>query len=224
MRRRLLAAAVVTAALIGLTGCFPVVKSLTPVAGSTPGAQSGGTSTSAPQPQVTAGPQGGTTGGSSVDPAKLAPGGKLLNQVNYKNLTIYIYQVGELTTSKASIFLHPNGDDPYPAGTHVEVTAYVLTNDSDQRLDLTDFSADYSSYGNKIATQDTFAGQDLLTKKGYSNDLSTQFPKGASTWYLLPGKAVVFGNAWFYRDTDGPLTLQFLWPSERIFLGANIQF
>lgn len=225
MRRRLLAAAVVTAALIGLTGCFPVVKSLTPVAGSTPGAQSGagGAATSAPQPQVTGGPNSGSSG-SSVDPSKLAPGGTLLNQVNYKDLTIYIYRVGELTTTKPSIYLHPNGDDPYPAGTHVEVTAYVLTNDSDQRLDLTDLSADYSSYGNKIATQDTFAGQDLLTQKGYSTDLSTQFPKGASTWYLLPGKAVVFANAWFYRDTDGPLTLQFLWPSERIFLGANVTF
>ncbi|RKR73915.1 hypothetical protein C8E83_1013 [Frondihabitans australicus] len=221
-----MAAAVVAAALIGLTGCFPVVKSLTPVAGSQGGTSSGsGQSTSAPQPQVTGGPgSGGSTGSAPVDPSKLAPGGKLLNQVNYKDLTIYIYRVGELTTTKPSIYAHPNGDDPYPAGTHVEVTAYVLVNESDQRLDLTDFSADYSSYGNKLATQDTFAGQDLLTQKGYSTDLSRQFPKGASTWYLLPGKDVVFANAWFYRDTDGPLTLQFLWPAQRIFLGANIQF
>jgi hypothetical protein len=220
VRRKILATAVAVAAVIGLTGCFPTVGALTPVPGTT-----NGSATTAPQPQITGGAgSGGSASSGSADPGKLAPGGTLLNQVNYKDLTIYIYKVGELTTTKPSIYLHPNGDDPYPAGTKVYVTAYVLTNTSDQRIDLTDLSADYSSYGNKLATQDTFAGQDLLTKDGYSTDLSTQFPKGASTWYLLPGKAVVFANAWFNRPTDGPLTLQFLWPSERIFLGANITF
>jgi hypothetical protein len=225
-RKRLLATLIASAGLVALTACAPSVGTLTPVAGSNQGSAGGGTgSTSAPQPQVTGGTGSGSSGsGGSTDPSKLAPGGTLLNQVNYKDLTIYIYKVGELTTTKASIYAHPNGDDPYPAGTKVEVTAYVLTNDSSQRLDLTDLSADYSSYGNKLATQDTFAGQDLLTQKGYSTDLSTQFPKASSTWYLLPGKAVVFANAWFHRDSDGPLTLQFLWPSERIFLGANITF
>ncbi|BDZ50908.1 hypothetical protein GCM10025867_31490 [Frondihabitans sucicola] len=223
--KRLLATLVAAAALVALTACAPSVGTLTPVAGSGGGTTGGSGSTSAPQPQVTGGTgSGGTSSGGSADPSKLAPGGKLLNQVNYKDLTIYIYKVGELTTTKPSIFAHPNGDDPYPAGTEVEVTAYVLTNDSSQRLDLTDLSADYSSYGNKLAAQDTFAGQDLLTRKGYSTDLSTQFPKASPTWYLLPGKAVVFANAWFHRDSDGPLTLQFLWPSERIFLGANITF
>jgi hypothetical protein len=224
-RKRLLATLVASAALVALTACAPSVGTLTPVAGSSNDG-SGSASTAAPQPQVTGGSGSGSGGSASgsADPATLAPGGSLLNQVNYKDLTIYIYRVGELTTTKASIFAHPNGDDPYPAGTKVEVTAYVLTNDSSQRLDLTDLSADYSSYGNTLAAQDTFAGHDLLTQKGYSTDLATQFPKGSSTWYLLPGKAVVFANAWFHRDSDGPLTLQFLWPSERIFLGANITF
>lgn len=227
-RMRLLATLVASAALIVLTACAPSVGTLTPIAGSGAGSGSSGGgsgsggSTSAPQPQVTGGTGSGSSG--STDPSSLAPGGTLLNQVNYKDLTIYIYKVGELTTTKSSIYAHPDGTDPYPAGTKVEVTAYVLTNDSSQRLDLTDLSADYSSYGSKLATQDTFAGQDLLAQKGYSTDLSTQFPKGSSTWYLLPGKAVVFANAWFHTDASGPLTLQFLWPSERIFLGANITF
>lgn len=224
-RRRVPAIAVALGLLVTLTACAPSVGTLTPIAGAGTGGGAG--STSAPQPQVTGGTGSGGLGGSGSggsNPARLAPGGTLLNQVNYKDLTIYVYRVGELTTTKPSIYARSNGDDPYPAGTKVEVTAYVLTNDSSQRLDLTDLSADYSSYGNKLAAQDTFAGQDLLTQKGYSTDLSTQFPKGSSTWYLLPGKAVVFANAWFHRDSDGPLTLQFLWPSERIFLGANITF
>jgi hypothetical protein len=225
VRRAILATTVVAAALLGLTGCFPTVGPLTPIAGANPG--QGGGSTSAPQPQIKGGPGSGSGGSGTaggLDPAKLAPGGTLLNQVNYKDLTIYVYKVGEITTTKPSIYARPGGADPYPAGTKVIVTAYVLTNDSSQRLDLTDLSADYSSYASKLATQDTFAGQDLLTKEGYSTDLSTQFPKGSSTWYLLPGKQVVFANAWFHRASDGPLTLQFLWPSERIFLGANITF
>ncbi len=223
MRRRILPVAVACALLVGLTGCFSTVDSLTPVPGSQSTAGAGAGATAAPQPQVTGGPGSGSAGGTG-SPSALAPGGTLLNQVNYKDLTVYIYKVGEITTSKASIYARPDGTDPYPAGTKVYVTAYVLVNDSSQRLDLTDLSADYSSYGNKLAAQDTFAGQDLLTRNGYSTDLSTQFPKGASTWYLLPGKQVVFANAWFHRATDGPLTLQFLWPAERIFLGANITF
>jgi hypothetical protein len=143
---------------------------------------------------------------------------------DYKDLTIYVYGVGELTTTEPSIFARPDGDDPYPAGTSVEATVYVLSNASQRRLDLTDLSADYSSYGNDLAQQDTFAGQDLLTQQGWSTELSTQFPADATSWYLLPGEQVVFGNAWFHRPSDGPLTLQFLWPAERIFLGANVQF
>lgn len=223
-RRRLLATIVASGVLVAVTACAPTVGTLTPVPGLGGGAAAGGGSTSAPQPQVTGGTGSGSGTSGTTDPSSLAPGGTLLNQVNYKDLTVYVYRVGEITTSKPSIYARPSGDDPYPAGTKVEVTAYVLTNDSSQRLDLTDLSADYSSYGNKLAAQDTFAGQDLLTQKGYSTDLSTQFPKGSPTWYLLPGKAVVFANAWFYRASDGPLTLQFLWPSERIFLGANITF
>ncbi|GAA4666865.1 hypothetical protein [Frondihabitans cladoniiphilus] len=222
MRRKILATTLVAASLLALTACFPTVGTLTPLSQGSGSSGSSG-STTAPQPQVTGG-TGSGSGTSGVDPQTLAPGGTLLNQVNYKSLTIYVYKVGELTTTAPSIFAHPNGDDPYPAGTKVYVTAYVLTNTSSQRLDLTDLSADYSSYGNKLAGQDTFAGQDLLTQKGYSTDLSTQFPAGSSTWYLLPGKGVVFANAWFNRPSDPPLTLQFLWPSERIFLGANITF
>ncbi|ROQ41188.1 hypothetical protein EDF46_0564 [Frondihabitans sp. PhB188] len=225
MRRRLPAALTAAALVAVLAGCAPSVGTLTPLgdSGSQAGTGTGG-STSAPQPQVTGGTGSGGSSSSSVDPQTLAPGGTLLNQVNYKDLTIYVYRVGEITTSAKSIYARPDGTDPYPAGTKVEVTAYVLVNDSNQRLDLTDLSADYSSYGNKLATQDTFAGQDLLEKDGYSTDLGSQFPAGSSTWYLLPGKGVVFANAWFHRTSDGPLTLQFLWPSERIFLGANITF
>ena len=68
---------------------------------------------------------------------------------------------------------------------------------------------------------------DRLTRaafEGWSTELATQFPADATSWYLLPGEQVVFGNAWFHRQADGPLTLQFLWPAERIFLGANVQF
>ena len=216
---------VVAGSLVGLTGCFPTIDHLTPVSAGAAGG-SGSGSSSAPQPQVTggAGGTGGGSGSATSAPSALAPGGTLLNQVNYKDLTIYIYQVGELTTTAPSIYAHPGGADPYPAGTKVIVTAYVLVNTSSNRIDLTDLSADYSSYGNKLAMQDTFAGHDLLTKEGYSTDLSTQFPSGAATWYLLPGQQVVFANAWFHRASDGPLTLQFLWPAERIFLGANITF
>ncbi len=240
MPRRLLKALLATAVVLAVAGCAPSIGSLTPVGdngtsgsglgdsgsgGSGSGGSGSGGSTSAPQPQVTGGTgSGGSGSSSSIDPKSLAPGGTLLNQVNYKDLTIYVYRVGELTTTAPSIYAHPGGNDPYPAGTKVEVTAYVLVNDSGRRLDLTDLSADYSSYGNALATQDTFAGADLLKKDGYSSDLGSQFPAGSSTWYLLPGKAVVFGNAWFHRASDGPLTLQFLWPSERIFLGANVTF
>lgn len=219
MRSRLIASvALAAAALVALTGCFPDVSSLTPRADPT---APSGASSGVPQPQVTGG-TGGGSGNSAAD--ALVPGGTLLGQVNYKDLTIYIYRAGKLTTSAPSIYARPDGTDPYPAGTDVEVTAYVLTNNSQQRLDLTDLSADYSSYGNDLAQQDTFAGQDLLTQLGFETKLATQFPANASTWYLLPGESKVFANAWFHRASDGPLTLQFLWPAERIFLGANIQF
>jgi hypothetical protein len=221
-RRTLASVALVSAALLGLTGCLADLDTLRPAdggaAGSDPGQGSG--SSAVPQPQVTGAP--GTGSGSAAD--DLVPGGTLLNQVNYKDLTIYVYGVGELTTTEPSIFARPDGDDPYPAGTSVEATVYVLSNASQRRLDLTDLSADYSSYGNDLAQQDTFAGQDLLTQQGWSTELSTQFPADATSWYLLPGEQVVFGNAWFHRPSDGPLTLQFLWPAERIFLGANVQF
>lgn len=217
MRRRVLAsAAVVVTTLVGLTGCFADLDALSPV----DGGATGGSASAPPQPQVTGAP--GTGGGSSPD--ELAPGGTLLNQVNYSDLTIYIYDVGRLTTTEPSIYARPDGTDPFPVGTAVQATAYVLTNNSQRRLDLTDLSADYSSYGNDLATQDVFAGRDLLTSLGYETELDAQFPADAATWYLLPGESVVFANAWFHRDTDGPLTLQFLWPAERIFLGANIQF
>jgi len=217
VRRRVLAsAAVVVTTLVGLTGCFADLDALSPV----DGGAAGGPSSAPPQPQVTGAP--GTGGGSSPD--ELAPGGTLLNQVNYSDLTIYIYDVGRLTTTEPSIYARPDGTDPFPVGTAVQATAYVLTNNSQRRLDLTDLSADYSSYGNDLATQDVFAGRDLLTSLGYETELDAQFPADAATWYLLPGESVVFANAWFHRDTDGPLTLQFLWPAERIFLGANIQF
>lgn len=217
MRRRVLAsAAVVVTTLVGLTGCFADLDALSPV----DGGAAGGPSSAPPQPQVTGAP--GTGGGSSPD--ELAPGGTLLNQVNYSDLTIYIYDVGRLTTTEPSIYARPDGTDPFPFGTAVQATAYVLTNNSQRRLELTDLSADYSSYGNDLATQDVFAGRDLLTSLGYETELDAQFPADAATWYLLPGESVVFANAWFHRDTDGPLTLQFLWPAERIFLGANIQF
>lgn len=226
MRRRLsVGIAVAVAALVGLTGCFPSLDDLTPVGagGSGGSAATPGTGASgAPQPQVTGAP--GTGGGTGSQPDALAPGGTLLGQVNYKDLTIYVYGVGELTTTAPSIYARPDGTDPYPAGTDVEVTAYVLTNNSQRRLDLTDLSADYSSYGNDLATQDVFAGQDLLTQLGYETSLDSKFPADSTTWYLLPGESTVFANAWFHRASDGPLTLQFLWPAERIFLGANIQF
>ena len=216
MRSRLLATLALTATtLVALTACYPDVSELTPVAGQ----GSGGAATSAPQPQVT--PDPGTGGAAPTD---LVPDGELLNQVNYQDLTIFVYRVGQLTTTEPSIYARPDGTDPYPPGTTVEATAYVLVNNSDQRLDLTDLSADYSSYGNDLAQQDVFAGQDLLTQLGYTTELGTQFPADASTWALLPGESVVFGNAWFHRASDGPLTLQFLWPAERIFLGANVQF
>ena len=221
MRRRLtVGIAVSVLALVGLTGCFPSLDDLTPVGadGSTPTSGASG----APQPQVTGAP--GTGGGTGSQPDALAPGGTLLGQVNYKDLTIYVYGVGELTTTAPSIYARPDGTDPYPAGTDVQVTAYVLTNNSQRRLDLTDLSADYSAYGNDLAQQDVFAGQDLLTDAGYSTSLESAFPADATTWYLLPGESAVFANAWFHRPADGPLTLQFLWPAERIFLGANIQF
>ena len=218
MRSRLLASLALTATtLVALTACYPDVSELTPVSGT--GQGSGGAATSAPQPQVTPDP-----GTGAPAPSDLVPDGELLNQVNYQDLTIYIYRVGQITTTEPSIYARPDGTDPYPAGTTVEATAYVLVNNSDLRLDLTDLSADYSSYGNDLAQQDTFAGQDLLAEQGYTTELETQFPEGASTWALLPGESVVFANAWFHRPTDGPLTLQFLWPAERIFLGANVQF
>jgi len=211
---RTAALALAAGTLVGLTACYPDVSDLTPVSGqpsSTPGAP--------PQPQVTSDPG---TGGTAPD--DLVPDGELLGQVNYKDLTIHVYRVGQLTTTAPSIFARPDGSDPYPAGTDVEATVYVLSNPSQGRLDLTDLSADYSSYGNELAQQDTFAGQDLLASLGYGTELADQFPADASTWYLLPGEQVVFGNAWFHRAGDGPLTLQFLWPAERIFLGANVQF
>jgi len=218
VRSRLLASLALTATtLVALTACYPDVSELTPVPGT--GQGSGGAATSAPQPQVTPDP-----GTGAPAPSDLVPDGELLNQVNYQDLTIYIYRVGQITTTEPSIYARPDGTDPYPAGTTVEATAYVLVNNSDLRLDLTDLSADYSSYGNDLAQQDTFAGQDLLAEQGYTTELETQFPEGASTWALLPGESVVFANAWFHRPTDGPLTLQFLWPAERIFLGANVQF
>jgi len=216
VRRTVLASAAGVALLVGLTGCFADLDSLERV-GDGP---SGGAATAPPQPQVTGAP--GAGGGPAPD--DLAPGGTLLNQVNYSDLTIYVYDVGRLTTTAPSIYARPDGTDPYPAGTEVVATAYVLTNNSQRRLDLTDLSADYSSYGNDLATQDVFAGRDLLAGLGYETELDAQFPADAATWYLLPGESVVFANAWFHRDADGPLTLQFLWPAERIFLGANIQF
>jgi len=221
VRRRLTVAGLAAVVLVGLTACFPDLTTLEPVDGAGSGSGSGqaGGATQAPQPQVTGAPG---TGGSSPD--ELAPGGTLLNQVNYKDLTIYVYSVGTLTTSAPSIYARPDGTDPYPAGTTVEATAYVLANNSQRRLDLTDLSADYSAYGNDLAQQDVFAGQDLLTDAGYSTTLESAFPADATTWYLLPGESAVFANAWFHRPADGPLTLQFLWPAERIFLGANIQF
>ena len=221
-RRTLASAALLSAALLGLTGCYADLDTLRPADGSSgaSGSDPGQGSSGVPQPQVTGAP--GTGSGSAAD--DLVPGGALLNQVNYKDLTIYVYGVGELTTTEPSIFARPDGTDPYPAGTTVEATVYVLSNASQRRLDLTDLSADYSSYGNDLAQQDTFAGQDLITSQGWSTELATQFPADATSWYLLPGEQVVFGNAWFHRKTDGPLTLQFLWPAERIFLGANVQF
>jgi len=222
VRRRLTAAALAAVVLVGLTACFPDLTSLQPAdaGGSGDGGPGqGGSASQAPQPQVTGAPG---TGGASPD--ELAPGGTLLNQVNYKDLTIYVYSVGTLTTTAPSIYARPDGTDPYPVGTTVEATAYVLANNSQRRLDLTDLSADYSSYGNDLAQQDVFAGQDLLTDAGYSTTLESSFPADATTWYLLPGESAVFANAWFHRPADGPLTLQFLWPAERIFLGANIQF
>jgi hypothetical protein len=214
VRRRVLASAVGVALLVGLTGCFADLDSLEPVSGG----PSGGAATAPPQPQVTGAP--GTGGGAAPD--DLAPGGTLLNQIAYDDLTIHVYDVGRLTTTAPSIYARPDGADPFPAGTDVVATAYVLTNNSQRRLDLTDLSADYSSYGNDLATQDVFAGRDLLAGLGYETELDAQFPADAATWYLLPGESVVFANSWFHRDTDGPLTLQFLWPAERIFLGANI--
>ncbi|VXB31072.1 conserved exported hypothetical protein [Frigoribacterium sp. 9N] len=214
--------AVSVLALVGLTGCFPSLDDLTPAGAGGSASTPGPGTTGAPQPQVTGAP--GTGGGTGSQPDALAPGGTLLGQVNYKDLTIYVYGVGELTTSAPSIYARPDGTDPYPAGTDVEVTAYVLTNNSQRRLDLTDLSADYSSYGNDLATQDVFAGQDLLTQLGYETSLESKFPADSANWYLLPGESTVFANAWFHRASDGPLTLQFLWPAERIFLGANIQF
>jgi hypothetical protein len=225
VKRRLTAVGLAAVVLVGLTACFPDLTTLQPVGqgGVDDGSGLGGTATQAPQPQVTGAPgTGGGTGGASPD--ELAPGGTLLNQVNYKDLTIYVYSVGTLTTTAPSIYARPDGSDPYPAGTTVEATAYVLANNSQRRLDLTDLSADYSAYGNDLAQQDVFAGQDLLTDAGYSTSLETAFPADATTWYLLPGESAVFANAWFHRPADGPLTLQFLWPAERIFLGANIQF
>ena len=218
-RRTVAVAALAAAALLGLTACFPDLSTLRPADGGAAGSDPGQSSSGAPQPQVTGAPG---TGGSAPD--DLVPGGTLLAQVNYKDLTIHVYGVGELTTTGPSIYARPDGTDPYPAGTTVEVTTYVLSNASQRRLDLTDVSADYSSYGNDLAIQDTFAGQDLLTQGGWSTELGTQFPPDATSWYLLPGEQVVFGNAWFHRPADGPLTLQFLWPAERIFLGANVQF
>ncbi|WP_209560717.1 hypothetical protein [Frigoribacterium sp. PvP032] len=221
MRRRLTAAGLAAVVLVGLTACFPDLTTLQPVGqdSSEPGTAPSGAATQVPQPQVTGAPG---TGGASPD--ELAPGGTLLNQVNYKDLTIYVYSVGTLTTTAPSIYARPDGSDPYPAGTTVEATAYVLANNSQRRLDLTDLSADYSAYGNDLAQQDVFAGQDLLTDAGYSTSLESAFPADTATWYLLPGESAVFANAWFHRPADGPLTLQFLWPAERIFLGANIQF
>jgi hypothetical protein len=219
VRRRLTALGLAAVVLVGLTACFPDLTTLRPADEGDSGAGSGGTATQAPQPQVTGAPG---TGG--ISPDELAPGGTLLNQVNYKDLTIYVYSVGTLTTTEPSIYARPDGTDPYPVGTSVEATAYVLANNSQRRLDLTDLSADYSAYGNDLAQQDVFAGQDLLTEAGYSASLESAFPADAATWYLLPGESAVFANAWFHRPADGPLTLQFLWPAERIFLGANIQF
>jgi hypothetical protein len=223
VRRRLTAAGLAAVALVALTGCFPDLTSLQPAGrdGSDggPGTGQGGGASQAPQPQVTGAPD---PGGASPD--ELVPGGTLLNQVNYEDLTIYVYSVGTLTTTAPSIYARPDGTDPYPAGTSVEATAYVLANNSQRRLDLTDLSADYSAYGADLAQQDVFAGQDLLTDAGYSTSLESAFPADATTWYLLPGESAVFANAWFHRPSDGPLTLQFLWPAERIFLGANIQF
>jgi hypothetical protein len=216
VRRRVLASAAGVALLVGLTGCFADLDSLERVSGGA----SGGAATAPPQPQVTGAP--GTGGGAAPD--DLAPGGTLLNQIAYDDLTIHVYDVGRLTTTAPSIYARPDGTDPFPAGTDVVATAYVLTNNSQRRLDLTDLSADYSSYGNDLATQDVFAGRDLVAGLGYETELDAQFPADAATWYLLPGESVVFANAWFHRDTDGPLTLQFLWPAERIFLGANIPF
>jgi hypothetical protein len=230
VRRRLTAAGLAAVVLVALTGCFPDLTSLQPAGsgGTDPGAGPSGAATQAPQPQVTGAPGTGGSGGSGSgtggSPDELAPGGTLLNQVNYKDLTIYVYSVGTLTTSAPSIYARPDGSDPYPAGTSVEATAYVLANNSQRRLDLTDLSADYSAYGNDLAQQDVFAGQDLLTAAGYSTSLESSFPADEATWYLLPGESAVFANAWFHRPADGPLTLQFLWPAERIFLGANIQF
>jgi hypothetical protein len=222
VRRRLLASVALAAAgLFALTACFPDLTTLQPADGSDPGSSASGGSTAVPQPQVTGGPD---AGGLGTPPDALVPGGTLLNQVNYKDLTIYVYSVGQITTTAPSIYARPDGTDPYPAGTTVEATAYVLSNASQRRLDLTDLSADYSSYGNALATQDVFAGRDLLTGLGFSTSLESSFPADEATWYLLPGEQAVFGNAWFHRPADGPLTLQFLWPAERIFLGANVQF
>jgi hypothetical protein len=218
VRRRLTAAGLAAVVLVGLTACFPDLTSLQPVGsgGTDPGTGPSGAATQVPQPQVTGAPGTGGSGGSGTgtggSPDELAPGGTLLNQVNYKDLTIYVYSVGTLTTSAPSIYARPDGSDPYPAGTTVEATAYVLANNSQRRLDLTDLSADYSAYGNDLAQQD------------YSTSLESSFPADEATWYLLPGESAVFANAWFHRPADGPLTLQFLWPAERIFLGANIQF
>lgn len=215
--RQIVSLALAATTLVALTACYPDVSELTPVDGGSPAASG------APRPQVTSGPEAdGGTGGTS--PGDLVPDGELLGQVAYDDLTIHVFRVGQLTTTGPSIWARPDGTDPYPAGTDVEATVYVLSNPSQQRLDLTDLSADYSSYGNDLAQQDTFAGQDLLASLGYETELGAQFPADAPTWYLLPGEQVVFGNAWFHRPTDGPLTLQFLWPAQRIFLGANVQF
>lgn len=216
MRRRVLAsAAVVVTTLVALTGCFADLDSLEPVGGG----PSGGAAT-APRSRRSPGrPAPAAVPHPTTSPRRHAAEPGQLQRSDDLHL-----RRRPPDDRRPSIYARPDGTDPYPAGTEVVATAYVLTNNSQQRLDLTDLSADYSSYGNDLATQDAFAGRDLLTGLGYETELDAQFPADAATWYLLPGESVVFANAWFHRDADGPLTLQFLWPAERIFLGANIQF
>ena len=141
---------------------------------------------------------------SKAAPAENEVDGNLLRTVEFENgLQVDIYVLGYGESAKdSSPTSESNGESPFPAGSAEVAVALVLSNPTDEPIDVWRFRQVGSFEGAEYFATFSSDGQDAThLKLGYESEPYEQFENSDAPWLLEPGKSTYYADTILLEET-----------------------